>query len=341
MVRLVALSAACLLAVSASAFGQSPLDDCADQFIDGSIQNAPTIGSSQPSQPFGSNQHLCYRDDGASFFAVEYWPDHFAPRWAAYKLDPVNYGPQGCKTFTRGKAACYVRKDTWTEFLNCTGADDPFHSDHILTGNKLGSGAFSNTGHDRGHIAPRNAFSWHVCGTYQTFTMANMSPQRAFLNQNIWQFLERQILTWAVDEGPIYVVTGTTFRSFPHQRLYAYTSGIFDSSKIYQRNTKMLEAVEQHSANHAAHSEGDILKPKRNADPTKVKAKVKDLRMPTGYYKVIYRPAVGTEPAHGTTRRPCSARRSVMEIGTMIPSASSDFVWRGSSKPASQSSDEA
>ena len=39
----------------------------------------------------------------------------------------------------------------------------------MLKDPKLGSNPFSNTGHDRGHIAPRDAFSWHVCGNYQTF----------------------------------------------------------------------------------------------------------------------------------------------------------------------------
>ncbi len=287
-----------LALVPSSVFGQSALENCADQFIGGRVENAPTIGGSPSSEPFGSNKHLCYRDDGVSFFAIEYWLDHFAPRWAAYKLDPANYGANGCRTYTRKKANCYIKEATWAGFQSCTRAADPFHSDHILTASKLGSKDFSSTGHDRGHIAPRQAFSWHVCGTYQTFTMANMSPQRAFLNQNIWQFLERQVLTWAVDEGPIYVVTGTTFRHFPHQRFQAYTNGSFDSSNIYSRTSKMLPVVEQHKINHASHPKGHILKPKRKANPSKIKSKVKDLRMPTGYYKVVFRPATGSEPAH-------------------------------------------
>jgi hypothetical protein len=292
------LFAAAVAAPASSVSGQSPLEACADQFIGGIVENAPTIGGSPSAEPFGSNRHLCYRDDDARFLAIEYWPAQFAPRWAAYRLDPANYGPDGCRTYTRGKANCYFGAPTWAAFESCTNDDDPFHPDHLLTGAKLAPNDFSNTGHDQGHIAPRQGFSWHVCGTYQTFTMANMSPQSAFLNQDIWQFLERQVLTWAVDEGPIHVVTGTTFGSFPHQRFEVYTSGIFDSSRIYRRDSTMLEVVEQHSFNHATHPDGHILKPKRNADPTRVKDKVKELLMPTGYYKVIYRPANGSEPAH-------------------------------------------
>jgi DNA/RNA non-specific endonuclease len=277
------------------AFGQSALAACADQFIDGRVENAPIIGDSEATDPSGSSQHLCYRDEGVSFFALEYWPEHFAPRWAAYKLDPDSYGPDGCRTYTRTRANCYFKE---ANFQSCTNAGDPFHSDHMLTVSKLDPGDFSSTGHDRGHIAPRQAFSWHVCGTYQTFTMANMSPQRAFLNQNIWQFLERQVLTWAVDEGPIYVVTGATFGSFPHDRFEVYTDGIFDSSAIYPRGSTMQEVVEQHHINFASHPVGHILRPKRDATPSHVRSKVRELRMPTGYYKVIYRPATGSEPAH-------------------------------------------
>jgi len=78
-----------LLLVSCPAGAQSPLAACAEQFIGGSIENAPTIGRSAPDTPFATNKHLCYRADDASFFAVEYWPEQFAPRWAAYRLSPA------------------------------------------------------------------------------------------------------------------------------------------------------------------------------------------------------------------------------------------------------------
>ena len=182
--------------------------------------------------------------------------------------------------------------------MSCTKASDPFHSDRMLTGTKPASNDFSNTGHDRGHIAPRQAFSWHVCGTYQTFTMANMSPQRALLNQRIWQQLEKQVLTWGVDEGPIYVVTGTTFRTFPHERFEVYSDDGLDPNQIYASGTTMQPTVNQHHANFNATSNNDILHPDRVANPDGVKDKVKDMRMPTGYFKVIYRPAIDGEPAH-------------------------------------------
>lgn len=136
-------------------FAQSPLEACSEQFIGRDVANAPTIGGSAPTEPFLSNSHLCYRAQDVGFFAMEYWPEEFAPRWAAYKLSPENYGEEGCGTYTRGVGNCYIRQESWDDFLNCNSATDPFHADHMLTGEVLRPNDFGNTGHDRGHIAPR------------------------------------------------------------------------------------------------------------------------------------------------------------------------------------------
>ena len=284
--------------VPCSLFAQSPLDNCTDQFIDGTIASAPTIKNSASDTPHGTNQHLCYRDDGTSFYAMEYWPKGFAPRWAAYKLSPGNYGAHGCNTYVRKIAGCYFKKATWSEFLSCTGAGDPFHADVMLGDPKLKDKDFTQTGHDQGHIAPRQAFGWHVCGTYQTFTMANMSPQRGYLNQKIWAYLENQVLTWGIDEGPVYVVSGTTFRKFPHRNFQVYQEGVLHPEHIYPRNTDMKTVVAQSHTNFEATSKGDLLRPLRNPKPDKIKDVVKDMRIPTGYFKVIYRLAKDGEPAH-------------------------------------------
>jgi len=79
----------------------SPLSGCQEHFISANIQNAPTLFQSAPDEPFGSNVHLCYRTEDASFFALEYWPERFAPRWTAYRLSGDVFGPGGCNTYTR------------------------------------------------------------------------------------------------------------------------------------------------------------------------------------------------------------------------------------------------
>ncbi|MBA4143460.1 MAG: DNA/RNA non-specific endonuclease [Nitrosospira sp.] len=283
---------------SGHGFAQSQLQNCAEQFIGGSISNAPTLTDSPSDQPFGNNQHLCYRVKGASFFALEYEPENFAPRWAAYKLSPENYGDKGCSTYTRTTANCYIRAETWSEFLTCTESRDPFHADHLITGDRLRPADFGNSGHDNGHVAPRQAFSWHACGNYQTFSMANMSPQSALLNQDIWVKLEQQVLTWAVDHGPLYVVTGTTFGKFPHEHFQVYRDRILDPKHLYPSGSRMGDVAEQHHAHFKNTDAGHILRPKRNANPKKLQKRASNMKIPTGYFAVIYRPETGEEPAH-------------------------------------------
>jgi len=111
-------------------------------------------------------------------------------------------------------------------------------------------------------------------------------------------YLEQQVLTWGIDDGPVYIVSGTTFRKFPYASFQVYQDKVLHPEQIYPRNTDMKTVVAQHHANYEATSAGDLLRPKRDANPGKIKDRVKDMRMPTGYFKVIYRPAKDGEPAH-------------------------------------------
>lgn len=127
--------------------------------------------------------------------------------------------------------------------------------------------------------------------------MANMSPQRAYFNQGIWADLEQQVLTWAFDEGPMYVVTGTTYRTFPHRRFAVYAQDrVLDPAQIYTPHSRMPAVVAQHRENFMDTNPRDILRPLRSADPDRLSTRITDMRMPTGYFKVIYRPPVGGEP---------------------------------------------
>lgn len=275
----------------------SPLLGCAQHFIGRDVQNAPTLLGSAPEKPFDSNTHLCYRVENTSFFAAEYWPERFAPRWTAYRLSGESFGPGECNTYTRALANCYINDDEWAEPFECERSSDPFHEDHLLEGETLDDKAFVNSGHDRGHIAPRQAFAWHVCGAYQTFSMANMSPQSASFNQGIWADLENQVLTWALDHGPLHVVSGTIFRFFPHWRFSVYREGALDSDQIYAPGSTLEEIALRMNANAEQFPSGHILQPLRVPDPDRLDPERRTLPVPTGYFKVIYRPAVAEESA--------------------------------------------
>jgi hypothetical protein len=78
------------------------------------------------------------------------------------------------------------------------------------------------------------------------------------------------VLFWAVTEGPVYVVTGTTFDTFPAGKFRIVKPGGVAKSTIIRP--------------------GEKLKPGAGGLPGTV---VK----PTGFYKVILRPGRGGEPA--------------------------------------------
>ena len=123
-------------------------------------------------------------------------------------------------------------------------------------------------------MAPNNAFSWHVCAAYHTFTMAKMSPQFSYVNRHPWKALERQVLYWAVTEGPIYIITGPVFRTFPSNHFDYINEEQIDSSQIYERNRLLMKKVDD-----------------------ELIAVEPEIKVPTGYFKVIYKPASNTEPA--------------------------------------------
>lgn len=256
------------------------LANCASQFPGGSVANAPTYKGTDPATPRAGNVDLCNRSGKTSFFALEYDPKHLIPDWVAYKLSNM-FGADRCGSYPRNYMQCYFKSDgpTFKKCLSDAGtkqdkANDPFHIDDYLKSAKiarLSSNPFSGTAHDRGHMAPNNAFSWHLCGTYQTFSMANMAPQIAWFNRNIWRLLEENVLYWGVEHGPIYVVTGPIYTEFPYDQFEVIKNGTIDKSEIVKPDAVLRK------------KEGTETKPK--------------LTEPTGFFKVIYRPGSGSEPA--------------------------------------------
>jgi DNA/RNA endonuclease G (NUC1) len=259
---------------------EESLSGCADQFPNSSVNNAPTHKDVEIGAAKKGNLYLCNRSGPTSFFALEYNPSRYIPDWVAYKVSDT-FGTPKCASAERDEMQCYFKSDG-TELGNClkvagTKADkanDPFHADSYLKSAKLpllSTGAFSGTGHDRGHMAPNNALSWHMCGTYKTFSMANMAPQLAWFNRNIWRLLEENVLYWGVEDGPIYTVTGPVFGEFPSDDFEVIRNGTVKKGEFVQPNTVLAKG-----------------------NSTEVKPRIID---PTGFFYVIYRPGSGNDRA--------------------------------------------
>jgi hypothetical protein len=254
------------LALSGSPSHAEPgLDNCADQFPGGTVDHAPLrveVAPDDAPPPI----HICKRSGATSFFALEYDPGRLAPVWVAYRLSDT-FGPDRCGSVPRDHMRCHFGRDDVQGCISATSRPgDPFHVEAVLVEldlPHLRTDAFARTQHDRGHMAPNNAFSWHLCGAYKTFTMANMAAQRDHLNRVTWERLEAQVLHWGVELGPIYEVMGPIWTRFPEEEFEIFKLGLVDRELMAQPD--------------------EPLRPDAGNGPGIVR--------PTGFFKVLYRPA--------------------------------------------------
>lgn len=86
-----------------------------------------------------------------------------------------------------------------------------FIPDPLLVKNKIPhvvTAEYTNSGYDRGHLAPSADFAWDQDANDLTFVMSNMSPQKPNLNRDAWKRLEEKVRRWACGEEKITVITG-------------------------------------------------------------------------------------------------------------------------------------
>jgi endonuclease G len=103
--------------------------------------------------------------------------------------------------------------------LNATTEDAPtrpstsFKTDKRTTA-QIKTGDYTNTGYDRGHMAPSYGMglSHGADAQLQTFLMSNVIPQTPELNRGIWKKLEQTAANdWAQEREKIWVITGPVF----------------------------------------------------------------------------------------------------------------------------------
>ena len=67
---------------------------------------------------------------------------------------------------------------------------------------------YSNTGWDKGHMAPSADMKWSQTAMNESFYLTNICPQNHDLNGKAWHSLERYVRDWAVKYGSVWVVCG-------------------------------------------------------------------------------------------------------------------------------------
>jgi len=108
----------------------------------------------------------------------------------------------------------------WVEYALATAENTPslkrpgrFETDWRSI-NRVSHESYQKSGYDRGHMAPNYAMShlygWE--GQADSFLMTNITPQKAKLNQQLWQHLEEtEIKHFAKLFGKVWVITGPVF----------------------------------------------------------------------------------------------------------------------------------
>lgn len=77
---------------------------------------------------------------------------------------------------------------------------------------------YAESGYDRGHMAPVGDMADDK-SRYESFSLANMSPQVPFNNQILWEGIEQATRNLAKKSGELYVITGPIFYGAKMKRL--------------------------------------------------------------------------------------------------------------------------
>lgn len=101
-----------------------------------------------------------------------YSVDFVQPAWVGYRLKPTDLG--GMAERASG-----------------------FQREPRLAGRDATDRDFAGSGFDKGHLAPAADMTWSNRIMLESFSYANVSPQRPGFNRGIWKRLETQVRDWA------------------------------------------------------------------------------------------------------------------------------------------------
>jgi endonuclease G len=172
------LTAAVLLAFILFAGGAAaaPFDDCREHLPFG----VPSLTVAARTTPICHTGYAVLVDDA-----------RLVPRWVAYEL-------KGENTF------------------GCIARTNNFHADDALPKDRRAVPAdYKKSGYDQGHHAPAQDFAWDMGRMRDSFSMANMAPQKHALNGAEWERLEETIRAWAWKRGELIVYVGSVWGERP------------------------------------------------------------------------------------------------------------------------------
>ncbi|MBR6191296.1 MAG: DNA/RNA non-specific endonuclease [Prevotella sp.] len=95
-----------------------------------------------------------------------------------------------------------------------------FHEDESVAAPRATLDDYRGSGWTRGHLCPAGDNKWDRQAMYESFSLTNVCPQDAKLNNGLWNSYEMDCRRWARMFGDIYIVTGPLFmRSKQHETI--------------------------------------------------------------------------------------------------------------------------
>lgn len=129
------------------------------------------------------------------FFKLSYSENDEQAEWVAYELKGANL-----RSFSFERRSSF-RKDPKVPTESASPSD------------------YTNSGYDRGHLAPAADMAYSNDAMKTSFYMSNVSPQQPGFNRGIWKELEEQTRDWAKGAEYLYVVTGPVLSKRAQKRL--------------------------------------------------------------------------------------------------------------------------
>lgn len=126
-------------------------------------------------------------------YTVSWNPVFLVPNWVAYEL-------------------------TADELIGSEERTNHFKPDPLVEGDPVVTRDYSNSGYDRGHMAPAADMRWSAQAMRESFYMTNICPQNHNLNAGDWKALEERIRDMAEQYEHVYVCCGPII-SDPYQTI--------------------------------------------------------------------------------------------------------------------------
>lgn len=155
---------------------------------------------------------------------------------------------------------------------------DAFKADPLVNGCATPAD-YTNTGYDKGHLAPNADMNWDLTVQKECFYMSNMSPQTHAFNAGIWSRLEKLVRDWALEYDSIYVVTGPVLNASTVKECHAIIR--CDAGEGCDTLWDCVTYI-------ATHQPFKLI-----YDTKKNKPKQRNISVPEYFYKIAYCPARG------------------------------------------------